>query len=122
MPHPVPVIVTGRVGVPLIDGHYGYVAGRYRDGLFSDAWTDVSRCASGTFTAYAPACTCGWYGDIHPSTASGLHASREALIATHLDALLALPPKLATIFTLPTRIEDRTHEACSPATPQSASA
>lgn len=106
MPHSVSVIVTGRVGAPLIDGHYGYVAGRYRDGLFSDVWTDVSRCASGTFTAYAPACTCGWHGDTYPSTASGLHTSREALIATHLDVLARLP-KLATLFTPPTRVGNR---------------
>lgn len=121
MPHSVSVIVTGRAGAPRIDGHYGYVAGRYRDGFFSDVWTDVSRCASGTFTAYAPACTCGWLGDIHPSTASGFHSSREALTATHLDALARLP-KLATVFTPPTRVRNRPHEVCTPARPQRANA
>jgi hypothetical protein len=35
-------------------GHVGYVAGRYRDGAYSDLWTDVRRCAWRTFTDYAP--------------------------------------------------------------------
>ena len=35
-------------------GHVGYVAGRYRSGVWSDHWTDVSRCAGQTFTHYAP--------------------------------------------------------------------
>jgi hypothetical protein len=51
-----------------VAGHVGYLAGRYRDGAFSDHWTDARRCASGTFTAYAPACTCGWRGTSEPIT------------------------------------------------------
>jgi hypothetical protein len=38
------------------------VAGRYRDGAWSDSWTEVGRCAPATFTAFAPACSCGWRG------------------------------------------------------------
>lgn len=52
-------------------GHAGFLVGRYRDGAFSDAWTDVSRCAEGTFVAYAPACSCGWRGAAQPATAAG---------------------------------------------------
>ena len=48
------------------DSHTGFVAGRYRDGAYSDIWTDVRRCASRTFTAYAPACSCGWRGAPRP--------------------------------------------------------
>ena len=29
----------------------GYLAGRYRDWSWCDSWTDVPRCAPGTFTA-----------------------------------------------------------------------
>ena len=43
-------------------GHVGYIAGRYRSGVWSDHWTEVSRCAGHTFTQYAPACACGWRG------------------------------------------------------------
>ena len=48
------------------NSHAGFVAGRYRDGAYSDVWTDVRRCASRTFTAYAPACSCGWRGAPRP--------------------------------------------------------
>ena len=53
------------------DDHVGYVAGRYRSGVWSDQWTEVGRCAEHTFTAYAPACTCGWRGPVHPPTPHG---------------------------------------------------
>jgi hypothetical protein len=49
-------------GADPVPGHVGFLAGRYRDGAYSDVWTDVSRCAEGTFVRYAPACTCGWGG------------------------------------------------------------
>jgi hypothetical protein len=52
-------------------GHAGYVAGRYRDGAYSDVWTDVARCAERTFVGYAPACSCGWRGPGQPATAAG---------------------------------------------------
>ncbi len=58
------------------DGHVGYV-GRYRDGAYSDIWTDVRRCSSRTFTAYAPACSCGWRAAPHPVTDIALIACRR---------------------------------------------
>jgi hypothetical protein len=98
------VIVTGRTGAPLIDGHCGYIAGRYRDGALSDTWTDVTRCAHGTFTGYAPACTCGWSGAIRPSTPSGLQACQQDLITEHLNNLVpARRPVLATVSSLRAR-------------------
>jgi hypothetical protein len=48
------------------DGHVGYLAGRYRDGAYSDMWTDVRRCAHATFIGYAPACSCGWRAPAQP--------------------------------------------------------
>jgi hypothetical protein len=50
-----------------VPGHAGFVSGRYRDGAFSDEWTDVRRCAPRTFTAWAPACICGWRGSSVPA-------------------------------------------------------
>ena len=59
-------------------GHAGFLVGCYRNGTFSDAWTDVSRCADGTFIGYAPACSCGWRGPLQPATARGrLLSSRD---------------------------------------------
>lgn len=52
-------------------GHAGFLVGRYRNGAFSDAWTDVSRCADGTFTGFAAACSCGWRGPLQPTGARG---------------------------------------------------
>ena len=96
MRHAVWVIVTGKVGVPPV-GHCGYVAGLYRDGVLSDTWTDVTRCAYGTFIGYAPACTCGWSGDIRPSTPSGLQDCEQDLITGHLRDLAATQPPGGTI-------------------------
>ncbi|MGI5131967.1 hypothetical protein ACQEVB_34545 [Pseudonocardia sp. CA-107938] len=64
--------------------HQGFVAGRYRNGAFSDRWTDVLRCAELTFTAYAPACSCGWLGRTFPATEIGHLDSRRALVHEHL--------------------------------------
>ena len=59
-------------------GHAGFLVGRYRNGAFSDAWTDVSRWAEGTFVGYAAACSCGWRGPLQPASASGrLLSSRD---------------------------------------------
>ena len=59
-------------------GHAGFLVGRYRNGAFSDAWTDVSRCAEGTFVGYAAACSCGWRGPLQPASARGrLLSSRD---------------------------------------------
>jgi hypothetical protein len=123
MPHSVQVIVTGRVGVPPVDGHCGYVAGRYRDWAFSDTWTDVRRCAHGTFIGYAPACTCGWSGEIRPGTPSGLEACRQDLITDHLnDLLTAGQPVLATVSSLRARSVASPRVPCVSARFQSASA
>jgi hypothetical protein len=117
------VIVTGRTGAPLIDGHCGYIAGRYRDGALSDTWTDVTRCAHGTFTGYAPACTCGWSSAIQPSTPSGLQACQLTLVAEHLNNLApARPPVLATVSSLRARSVTQPRVPCGSVRFQSASA
>lgn len=123
MPHAVRVIVTGKAGLPPVDGHRGYVAGRYRDGLLSDTWTDVTRCARDTFVGYAPACTCGWIGDLQPSTPAGLRCCRQALIAEHISNLApAQPPVLATVSPLRARSGSQPRVACVSATFKPASA
>lgn len=71
--------------------HVVYVAGRYRNGALSDGWTDVSRCAERTFTAYHPACGCGWIGDARPATAAGLRAARHDGLRDHLLGRSATP-------------------------------
>jgi hypothetical protein len=88
--HDVQVIVTGRPGPAPESPHSGYVAGRYRDGSLSDTWTDVARCASRTFVAYVPACTCGWTGSLHPATVTGFSECQRALRHEHFRALSAL--------------------------------
>jgi hypothetical protein len=76
----------------LPSGHAGYVAGRYRDGAYSDEWTDVSRCAENTFVAYAPACSCGWRGPAEAPTTAGRIRCRRAWAAEHLGAFAAVLP------------------------------
>jgi hypothetical protein len=73
-------------------GHAGYIAGRYRDGAYSDGWTDVSRCAENTFVAYAPACSCGWRGRGEPASAAGRLRCRRAWTGVHLAAVCAGSP------------------------------
>jgi hypothetical protein len=63
--------------------HEAFVAGVYRDGEFSDIWTDVTRCAWGTFVAYVPACTCGWVGSRCPVSPEGFVASQRAYAREH---------------------------------------
>jgi hypothetical protein len=65
-------------------GHAGFLAGRYRDGAYSDEWTDVLRCAEGTFVGYAPACTCGWRGHPQPANSAGRALSRREWFRHHL--------------------------------------
>jgi hypothetical protein len=67
------------------DSHVGFIAGRYRDGAFSDSWTDVTRCAERTFVAYAPACECGWRGRTFPATEAGHLSARRMLVHEHLQ-------------------------------------
>jgi hypothetical protein len=81
------MIVTGRPGAAASSDHAVYVAGRYRDGALSDTWTDVARCAPGTFVGYVPACTCGWTGAIRLSTVEGFRECQRALRFEHLNEL-----------------------------------
>lgn len=74
---------------PVLDGHVGYVAGRYRNGAYSDIWTDVRRCAERTFTAYAPACSCGWRGRPQPATDVGHLTCRRIWSRKHLAHAVA---------------------------------
>ncbi|WP_297649654.1 hypothetical protein [Pseudonocardia sp.] len=73
-------------------GHTGFVAGRYRDGAYSDIWTDVRRCAFRTFTGYAPACSCGWRGPAQPVTEIAYIACSRAWTRDH-----AAPPLAASL-------------------------
>jgi hypothetical protein len=70
-----------------LPGHTGYVAGRYRNWAYSDVWTDVRRCAEGTFTGYRPACTCGWSGAATDADEVGWARCHKALGAEHLASL-----------------------------------
>jgi hypothetical protein len=76
------VFNRGRAGVT--NTHVAYVAGRYRDGVWSDHWTDVSRCADHTFTNYAPACLCGWRGPAHAATQAGHLACQRMWVFEHI--------------------------------------
>jgi hypothetical protein len=53
----------------------------------SDNWTDVARCARGTFVGFVRACTCGWYGGIRPNTIDGFRDCQRALRQEHLSQL-----------------------------------
>jgi len=75
-------------------GHAGYVAGRYRDGSWSDHWTDVARCAASTFTAYRPACRCGWVGPAVAADAAG-HRCARLSSADHALAVTGSFPAVA---------------------------
>ncbi|MCE3551384.1 hypothetical protein LWC33_07955 [Pseudonocardia sp. RS11V-5] len=73
------------------DRHEGFVAGRYRNGALSDSWTDVTRCAHGTFTAFVPACECGWRGTPQRPDQRGLERCRDAWSTDHVASLAAAP-------------------------------
>lgn len=81
------MLYIGPVEIPDSDEHEGYVAGRYRNSAYSDIWTDVRRCAAGTFTAYVPACDCGWRGHDQPATEHGYRASQQDWITQHFAHL-----------------------------------
>jgi hypothetical protein len=78
-----------RPPVAVPDGHAGYVAGRYRNGVYSDVWTDVRRCAERTFTAYAAGCSCGWRGAPTAPTEVGYHLACRAWLQEHAERLTA---------------------------------
>ena len=68
-----------------IGDHTGFVSGRYRDGALSDSRTDVSRCSPGTFTAFQPACRCGWRGRSHEPDDVGVRRCRREWTREHLQ-------------------------------------
>ena len=78
-----PMLYTGPGSSEATDAHEGYVAGRYRDGSHSDIWTNVQTCATGTFTAYVPACECGWLGKPLPATEHGYQACEWSWMTDH---------------------------------------
>lgn len=69
------------------DDHGGYVAGRYRDGSLSDSWTDVLRCAPGTFVGFVPRCACGWTGRERVASPAGAMACRQEWFLAHVVPL-----------------------------------
>jgi hypothetical protein len=79
------------------DAHEGYVAGRYRDGTLSGIWTDVLKFPQWTFTAYAPACECGWLGQMQPATGGGHLACRRLWIHQHFESLETVQPIVAKL-------------------------
>jgi hypothetical protein len=79
------------------DDHEGYVAGRYRNGAFSDIWTDVAKCAERTFTAYAPACECGWRGALQKASDDGYSACQRIWLRDHFESLDLVRPILAKL-------------------------
>ncbi|GEL21545.1 hypothetical protein PSU4_04990 [Pseudonocardia sulfidoxydans NBRC 16205] len=81
------MLFTGTM--PGVEGHVGYLAGRYRNGALSDVWTDASRCAERTFTAWAAGCSCGWYGSLQPLTTVGQYGARRQWANEHLPVVLA---------------------------------
>ncbi|RTL67660.1 MAG: hypothetical protein EKK42_12590 [Pseudonocardiaceae bacterium] len=92
------MLFTGTM--PGVEGHVGYLAGRYRNGALSDVWTDVSRCAERTFTAWAAGCSCGWYGPLQPLTTVGQYGARRQWAGEHIPAVLAEVSAPATSTTV----------------------
>jgi hypothetical protein len=65
--------------------HEGYAARRLPDGTLTDTWTYATR----EFTAYVPACGCGWRADReHPPTEDGEQAALEQWDTEHATPLL----------------------------------
>lgn len=89
--HDVTMLFTQSDGMSDSGGHVGFVAGRYRDGAYSDVWTDVRRCAEATFTAYAPSCSCGWRGAAVPITDVAVMACHRAWRRDHAARAVATP-------------------------------
>ena len=93
-------------------GHVGYVAGRYRDGAHSDVWTDVRRCAHQTFTAFAPACSCGWRGAPVPVTDTALIVCRRVWTRDHLTDDMSASRLVEHGSVLCTALVPRGDDAC----------
>jgi hypothetical protein len=65
--------------------HEGYAARRLPDGTLTGTWT----AATAAFTAYVPACGCGWHADRdHPPTEEGEEAALAQWRAEHATPLL----------------------------------
>jgi hypothetical protein len=88
------MLFTGRAIDSGIDQHRGYVAGRYRNGVLSDEWTDVTRCADATFTAFVPVCECGWRGQAQKPDNSGIERCRREWTYEHVMQITE--PQLST--------------------------
>jgi hypothetical protein len=66
--------------------HEGYAARRLPDGTLTGTWS----YATGEFTAFVPACGCGWSGDRdHPPTDQGEEAAIGQWRVEHAEPLLA---------------------------------
>ena len=66
--------------------HEGYGARRLPDGTLTGTWSYASRA----FTAFVPACGCGWSGDReHPPTDEGGEAAISQWRVEHAEPLLA---------------------------------
>jgi hypothetical protein len=81
------MLFTGAGSDTPANAHRGFVVGRYRDWSWSDIWTEVSRCAPGTFTAVAGACACGWRGPTHTPSCRGLRESQWDWVFLHVAQL-----------------------------------
>jgi hypothetical protein len=69
-----------------LDDHEGYALRRLPDGTLTGVWT----AATLVFTAYLPACGCGWRSPHeHPPTDQGWEAALEDWRAEHAVPLLA---------------------------------
>jgi hypothetical protein len=69
-----------------LDDHEGYALRRLPDGTLTGVWTHATR----EFTAYLPACDCGWRSPHqHPPTDQGWEAALEDWRAQHAVPLLA---------------------------------
>jgi hypothetical protein len=66
--------------------HEGYAARRLPDGTLTGTWTYATR----EFTAFVPACGCGWHVEReHPPTEEGEDAALAQWRAEHATPLLA---------------------------------
>ncbi|MEU7812978.1 hypothetical protein [Pseudonocardia sp. NPDC049154] len=89
------MLFIGREADEATDEHEGYIAGRYRNGALSDIWTDVTRCAQGTFTALVPACECGWRGLPQRPDRRGVDRCWSAWFTEHFVRLAVARPVVA---------------------------
>jgi hypothetical protein len=65
-----------------LEDHEGYAARRLPDGTLTSTWVRG-------FTAFVPACGCGWHGDReHPATEDGEEAALDQWDTDHASPLL----------------------------------